>query len=88
MPDYQKAVEKALSILKPGGQLLIIDSFPLHNRWYHSFANLYIYMKSVVVGAKPIAAIVGFIKENTSCFDKKEMVLGVYTLINTRKNAA
>lgn len=86
MPDYQKAVDKALSILKPGGQLLIIDSFPLKNRWYHSITNLYIYLKSMVVGAKPIGSIVDFIKQKTSHFEKQEMVLGVYTLINTRKN--
>lgn len=85
MPDYKKAIEKALSILKPGGQLLIIDSFPLQTKWYHSISNLYIQLKSMVVGAKPVAEIVDFIKEKTKQFEKQEMVYGVYTLINTRK---
>ena len=88
MPDYQKALEKALSILKPGGQLLILDSFPLKKRWHHSITNLYIYLKSVIVGAKPIGVIVDFIKEKTCHFEKQEMVLGVYTLLSTRKNTA
>lgn len=85
MPDYQKAIEKALSILKPGGQLLIIDSIPLKSRWYHPISNAYIYLKSMVVGAKPVGEIVDFINEKTSLVEKREMVLGVYTLIDARK---
>lgn len=85
MPEYQKAVNKALSILKPGGQLLIIDSFPLKNKWYHSISNIYIYLKSLVVGAKPVSEIIDYIKEHTTNFEMQEMVLGVYTLIHARK---
>jgi ubiquinone/menaquinone biosynthesis C-methylase UbiE len=84
MPDYKKALEKAISILKPGGQLLIIDSIPLHSKWYHPIANAYMYFKSIVVGAKPVAGISNFIEEKTVKFEKKEMVFGVYTLINVR----
>lgn len=88
MPDYGKAVEKALSLLKPGGQLLIIDSFPLHTRWYHPFSNLYICLKSLVVGAKPVGRIVDLIREKTDRFECREMACGVYTLIDTRKRSA
>ncbi len=88
MPDYKKAIEKALSILKPGGQLLIIDSFPLQTKWYHSISNLYIQLKSMVVGAKPVTEIVDFIKGKTEQFENQEMVYGIYTLINTRKRQA
>ena len=84
MPDYKKALEKAISILKPGGQLLIIDSIPLYSKWYHPIANAYIYLKSMVVGAKPVADISNFIEEKTVRFEIKEMVFGVYTLINVR----
>lgn len=77
--------EKALSVLKPGGQLLIIDSFPLHTKWYHSISNRYIQLKSMVVGAKPVSKIVELIREQTDHFEREEMVCGVYTLINTRK---
>jgi len=88
MSDYKKAIDKALSILKPGGQLLIIDSFPLQTKWYHSISNLYIQLKSMVVGAKPVAEIVDFIKEKTDQCEAREMVFGVYTLIDTRKKQA
>lgn len=84
MPDYKNALEKAISILKPGGQLLIIDSIPLHSKWYHPIANGYMYLKSIVVGAKPDVEIFNFIEEKTAQFEKKEMVFGVYTLINAR----
>lgn len=84
MPDYKKALEKAISILKPGGQLLIIDSIPLHSKWYHPIANAYMYLKSIVVGAKPVAEILNYIEQKTTQFGKKEMVFGVYTLIKAR----
>jgi ubiquinone/menaquinone biosynthesis C-methylase UbiE len=84
MPDYKKALEKAISLLKPDGQLLIIDSIPLHSKWYHPVANGYIYLKSIVVGAKPVAEIFNFIEEKMTKFEKKEMVFGVYTLIKAR----
>ncbi len=84
MPDYKKAVAKALSILKPGGQLLVIDSIPLSSKWYHPLSNAYMYLKSIVVGARPVAEIPDFIEAQTSQFEKRELVLGVYTLINAR----
>lgn len=84
MPDYKKALEKAISILKPGGQLLIIDSIPLHSKWYHPIANAYMYVKSVVVGAKPVAEILNYIERRATQFEIQEMVFGVYTLIKAR----
>lgn len=84
MPDYKKAIDKALSILKPGGQLLILDSFPLHGKWYYPIANMYTYLKSLVVGAKPLKEIIHYISEVSSIVENKVMVSGVYTLIDAR----
>lgn len=84
MPDYKKAINKALSILKPGGQLLILDSFPLFGKWYYPIANMYTYLKSFVVGAKPLSEIVQYINEVSSIVENKVMVSGVYTLIDAR----
>lgn len=84
MPDYQKALDHAISILKPGGQLLIVDSIPLHSKWYHPLTNAYIYLKSLIVGAKPVAEIFEYIDRKTISVEKKTMALGVYTLIKSR----
>lgn len=84
MPDYKKALEKAISILKPGGQLLIIDSIPLDSKWYHPIANAYIYLKSMVVGAKPAKEIFELVEERTTQVETREMAFGVYTLIKSR----
>jgi len=85
MPDYQKAIDKALDILKPGGQLLIIDSIPLHTKWYHVFTNLYITFKSLIVGAKPVGKIMEYLGTKTSRMQTEEMVGGVYLLVDARK---
>jgi ubiquinone/menaquinone biosynthesis C-methylase UbiE len=84
MPEYEKAIEKALDILKPNGQLLIIDSIPLHSKWYHFFTNIYISFKSLIVGAKPVGKILDFLDEKTYSMKSKEMVGGVYILIDAR----
>jgi len=85
MPEYEKAIDKALDILKPNGQLLIIDSIPLHTKWYHAFSNIYISFKSLIVGAKPVGKILKYIDDNTQTMDTNEMVGGVYMMIDARK---
>lgn len=85
IPDSTKALKKALSILRPGGQLLIIDSIPLNSKWWHPFTNIYIYMKSLVVGAKPTRKILSFIHENMVDIEIEEMAYGVYTVIDAKK---
>ncbi|MBK5275899.1 MAG: class I SAM-dependent methyltransferase [Desulfuromonadales bacterium] len=85
IPDSIKALKKAISILKPGGQLLILDSIPLNSRWYHPFANIYMYAKSMIVGAKPNKSILDYITNNLVNVAIKERVFGVYTLISAFK---
>ena len=85
IPDSTKALTKAMSILKPGGQLLILDSIPLNSRWYHPIANIYTYTKSIIVGAKPTKSILNYITENLLNVTIKERVFGVYLLISAYK---
>ena len=85
IPDSIKALKKACSILKPGGQLLILDSIPLSGRWYHPFANSYMYAKSMIVGAKPNKSILNYLADNLVNVVIKERVFGVYTLISAIK---
>jgi len=85
IPNAKKALLKALSILKTGGQLIIIDSIPLDSRWWHPLTNVYIYMKSCVVGAKPTSKILSFIHENMVDVEVEEMAYGIYTVISAKK---
>ena len=85
IPDSTKALKKALSVLKPGGQLLIVDSIPLSSRWWHPVTNAYIYLKSLVVGAKPTKNILSFVHEHMADVQIEEMLYGVYTVITAKK---
>ena len=85
IPNTTKALEKALSILKPGGQLIIIDSIPLDFSWWHPFTNFYIYLKSLIVGAKPTRKILSFVTDNMVDLEIEEMLYGIYTVIAAKK---
>jgi len=63
---------------------LALDSVPLHTKWYHPIANAYTYLKAIIVGAKPTDKIIGFIEDKTTIIENREMVFGVYTLINAK----
>jgi len=86
IPNATRALEKALAILKPGGQLIIIDSIPLNSQWWHPFTNTYIYLKSLLVGAKPTRKILSFINEKMVNIQVEEMMYGVYTVITAKKS--
>ncbi len=85
IPNATKALEKALSILKPGGQLIIIDSIPLNFSWWHPLTNFYIYLKSLIVGAKPTREILSFVNKNMKNIEIEEMFYGIYTVITAKK---
>jgi len=85
IPDAIKALQKAVSLLKPGGQLLILDSIPHNSRWYHPLANIYMHAKSMIVGAKPSKSIESYIRNNLVNVAIKERVFGVYSLISAYK---
>ncbi len=85
IPDTLKVLEKTLSILRPGGQLVIADSFPMRTRWRHAFTNAYISLKSLVVGAKPSDAALTFINERMVDVRVSHLLGGVYTLVSARK---
>ena len=85
IPNATMALTKALSILKPKGQLIIVDSIPLHRKWWHPITNIYIYFKSLVVGAKPTDEIVPFVHAHMTDVQQEEMACGVYTVMTATK---
>lgn len=87
IPDCLKALRKAVSVLNPGGRLIIADSFPLHDRWWRVFTNAYISLKSLVVGAKPTDKVLPYIESTMRDVRIASMVGGVYTLVSARKPA-
>ncbi len=86
IPHATKALEKALAILQPGGKLIIIDSIPLNSKWWHPFTNTYIYLKSLLVGAKPTRKIFSFIHGKMVDIQIEEMLYGIYTVITAGKS--
>lgn len=81
MPSPHRCLSRAISWLRPGGQLVILDSFPEPDRL---LAGLAIRMKSPMVGADPSALSLA---EATSQLDSvrvRRFHGGVYTLLTGR----
>jgi len=89
MPDYEKVLNNALSALKDGGQLIILDSIPYAATSLTDLtANFYLLCKSLFVGAKPEPAITQYCEKSLDGMTKEKRVGGVYTLITGRKPIA
>jgi ubiquinone/menaquinone biosynthesis C-methylase UbiE len=85
MPDPARCFARALSWLKPGGQLVILDSFLEPG---HRLAGLAIRLKSPFVGADPTAVS---LTEFTAALESVRLQRfhgGVYTLLIGRKALA
>lgn len=88
MPDYQVVLANALKALRPGGQLIILDSIPYPSRTLVDLlANSYIQLKSYFVGARPEVGIADFCKNNLDQYKTVKNLGGVYTLITGYRKA-
>ena len=85
MPDPGRCLFRALSWLKPGGQLVILDSFLERDR---QLAGLAIRLKSPLVGADPTAVSLDQIASSLDSFRLQRFHTGVYTLAWGRKPRA
>jgi ubiquinone/menaquinone biosynthesis C-methylase UbiE len=85
MPDAPGCLEKARAMLEPGGQLVILDSFPQPSK---PVANFFVHMKAPLVGAVPTRDALDFLSQRME--DVREISLsgGVYTVVSARKPLA
>ena len=82
MSDCDRCLERASSMLRPGGQLLILDSIPERSR---PFANLLIQLKAPLVGARPTARPLEFASARLEGARVRRLFGGVYSLLSARK---
>ena len=82
MEDPQATLTRAVSWLKPGGQLVILDSIPDPRR---PWAQLVIFLKSPRVGAGPTCIPIDFAEIHLEEVEIQTFLMGVYTLVSARK---
>lgn len=85
MPEPGRCVARALSWLKPGGQLVVLDSFLEPGR---RLAGLAIRLKSPLVGADPTAISLAELAAPLESVRVRRFHRGVYTLLTGRKGPA
>lgn len=82
MSDVERALERAFSMLAPGGQLAILDSIPEPRR---PLARAIIHLKAPLVGARPTRAPLDFASARLEAVRVRRLFLGAYTVVSGRK---
>ena len=85
MPEPGQCFARALSWLKPGGQLVILDSFLQPQR---RLAGLAIRIKSPLVGADPRSISLAELTAHLESVRMRHFHGGVYTLLSGRRPSA
>jgi ubiquinone/menaquinone biosynthesis C-methylase UbiE len=82
MPEPERVLVRALSWLRPGGQLVVLDSFLEPDR---RLAALVIRLKSPLVGADPAALTLDSVTSKLASPHIQRFQGGTYTLVSGRK---
>jgi len=85
MDDPRRCLDHAVSMLAPGGQLVILDSIPERSR---RLASVVMQLKAPLVGARPTSLPLEFALANLEEVRIRSFFLGVYSLLSARKPAA
>jgi ubiquinone/menaquinone biosynthesis C-methylase UbiE len=85
LPDPELALARALAMLAPRGQLVVLDSIPDATR---SLANAVIFLKAPLVGARPTRAPLDFAAARLEGVRVRRLFGGVYTVVSGRKPEA
>ena len=85
MPECGRSLERAWSILRPGGCMAILDSLPDPG---HPFINWIIHRKAPHVGAVPTDEPIAFANEKLEDVGFERLSMGVYQILSGRKPLA
>jgi len=85
MPEPERCLERALAMLAPGGQLVVLDSIPEPGR---PLANAIVRLKAPLVGARPTRAPLDFAAARLEAVRVHRLFLGAYTVVSGRKPGA
>ncbi len=82
MDDCERCLERAVSMLEPGGQLVVLDSIPERSR---PFAGLIIHLKAPLVGSTPTRVPLDWASATLEDVRLRRLFGGVYSLVSARK---
>ena len=83
MPEPEHRLERAISWLKPSGQLVVLDSFPQPSR---PIARWVIHAKAPFVGAAPSERPLQLLLDRLDGVRMRHFHFGVYSLVSGRKH--
>jgi ubiquinone/menaquinone biosynthesis C-methylase UbiE len=82
IPDCENILSGLLPFLRPGGRLVVVDSFINKGRWYYAISNLYNRTKGVLIQADPENGIRDVMRQQLFDYEEKLIHLGVYSLLS------
>jgi ubiquinone/menaquinone biosynthesis C-methylase UbiE len=82
MGDAKRCLDHVVPMLKPGGQLVILDSIPERSR---RLASLVMRLKAPLVGAHPTGVPLEYALAHLEGVRLRRFFLGVYSLLSARR---
>jgi ubiquinone/menaquinone biosynthesis C-methylase UbiE len=88
IPDCETVLRNVIGLLRPGGRIVVVDSFINHGRWYFPLTNLFNRMKGALIRARPDNKIRPLMRELLDAYAETPVRLGAYTFITGVRKVA
>jgi ubiquinone/menaquinone biosynthesis C-methylase UbiE len=82
IPDCEAILRNIIRSVRPGGRIVVVDSFLNHGRWYFPLGNLFSRAKGVVIQARPNNGMRTVMRSELVNYDEETVHLGIYSIIS------
>jgi ubiquinone/menaquinone biosynthesis C-methylase UbiE len=80
IPAYEAVLRESVKLVKPGGPVVVADSWKNRGRWYHPLANAFIHFKAPFVYSDPNNRIKDILPRYLVDVSVSEELMGVYSI--------
>lgn len=88
IPSYEDVLKNAIGFVKPGGRIVVADSWKRTGRWYHRLSNAYIDFKAPYVSADPDNKVGECMERHVEGVVVTENLFGVWSIAAGHRPAA
>jgi ubiquinone/menaquinone biosynthesis C-methylase UbiE len=82
IPDCEAILRNFIRSLRPGGRIVVVDSFRNQGRWYFPLTNLINRAKGIVIQACPDNGMRAVMRDELVDYKEEIVHLGIYSIIS------